>query len=285
MTRIDRRALFASGAAAALLSAAGVSAAPAPERGGRLRAALSGGDRSESWLTVPGGRFLQAARNAVFEGLTEIAADGTLQPGLARAWSSAQSGRVWRFDLDQSARFHDGAPLLQSDVIASLQAAGLNAVAGPAAVTVELDQPDPAFPFRLSQEGVVIFRADELESGALQTGTGLYSLVRYEPGRSFLGRRTQAHRKEGRAGWADEVEFIALSDEATRAEAVREGLVDVADVTRAHKGVKTLFDGSNAVAIMSQTVQHGMKQGQAPLDDMRFAERWWLSLPNAKASL
>ena len=47
MTRLDRRALFASGAAAALLAATGVSASP--KRGGRLRAALS---RALFWVIV-----------------------------------------------------------------------------------------------------------------------------------------------------------------------------------------------------------------------------------------
>ena len=40
---MDRRALFSSAAAAALLAATGVSAAGAPKSGGRLRIALSGG--------------------------------------------------------------------------------------------------------------------------------------------------------------------------------------------------------------------------------------------------
>ena len=48
MTRIDRRALFATGSVAALLAAAGVSAQAAPKRGGHLRVGLSGGNRSES---------------------------------------------------------------------------------------------------------------------------------------------------------------------------------------------------------------------------------------------
>ena len=43
---LDRRALFSSGAAAALLAAAGVSAGPLPQRGGKLRLALSGAARS-----------------------------------------------------------------------------------------------------------------------------------------------------------------------------------------------------------------------------------------------
>ena len=85
MTRLDRRALFASGAAAALLAATGVSASP--KRGGRLRAALSRA------------LFDQATNATLYENLTEISADGTVRGELATAWASENDARVWRFNL------------------------------------------------------------------------------------------------------------------------------------------------------------------------------------------
>lgn len=66
MTRIDRRALFTSGAAAALLAATGAALADAPRSGGILR------------LAVPrdGDLMDHVARGAVFDTLTEIGPDG-----------------------------------------------------------------------------------------------------------------------------------------------------------------------------------------------------------------
>ena len=78
MKRMDRRALFASGAAAALLAATGVQAQVLPRSGGRLRAALSGASRDDGWDLAPGGLFMLAAQHTVFEALTEVAADGSL---------------------------------------------------------------------------------------------------------------------------------------------------------------------------------------------------------------
>ena len=75
MTRIDRRALFASGAAAALLAATGASLADTPKAGGTLRLAVPRDDSLE-----------QLARGAVFDTLTEIAPDGTLRGELATGW-------------------------------------------------------------------------------------------------------------------------------------------------------------------------------------------------------
>ncbi|THH34679.1 peptide ABC transporter substrate-binding protein [Aliishimia ponticola] len=280
MTRIDRRALFKTGSAAALLAAVGVSAEAAPARGGHLRAALSGGDRAENWLTVPGGRFLQAARNAVFETLTEIAADGTLQPGLADAWQMQDAGRIWDFHLAQGVLFHDGSALRAEDVLASLRAAGLEASLADGAVRVTLAAPDPAFPFRAAQQGLAVFKADEIAAGRLVNGTGLYRIKRFDAGRGFLGERVAQHRKDGKAGWFDTLELVAISDEHVRAEAIRDGFVDVADLGAAHDldgmpGIRLIHDGNAVGAALRDEVRHAMRTGEHPLDDMRFAERWW----------
>lgn len=280
MTRIDRRALFASGSAAALLATVGISAQAAPTRGGHLRAALSGGDRGETWLDLPGGRFLQAARHATFESLTEIGADGTLQPGLAVRWASEDAGRVWHFELAEGVWFHSGIALRVEDVTASLARAGMLAYGHNGGVTIELADPNPALPFALAQDGIMIFSADQLEAGEVLTdGTGLYALKRFEAGRSFLGERVAQHRKDGAAGWFDTVEFVSISDEAVRAEAVRDGFVDVADLhnTSCLAGCEDLtfiVDGDQTAAL-HKAIKTGARTGVAPLDDMRFAERWW----------
>ncbi len=279
MTRIDRRALFATGSAAALLAAVGVSAESRPARGGTLRAALSGGDRSESLFHVPGGRFLQAVRNAVFESLTEIAPDGTLQPALAVSWHGDDGGRIWSFRIRDDATFHDGSPMRVSDVVASLRAFGLNAD-GAHVVTVTLAQPDRAFPFRLARDGFAVFRAAELAGGGPVSGTGLYAIRRLDMGRGFLGERVDTHRKDGTAGWFDTVELVAISDEAVRAEAVRDGYVDVADLRRAHdlaarSDIRLIHGHGEIGAALRKGIHHHLRTGQDPLDDMRFVERWW----------
>ena len=279
MTRIDRRALFATGSAAALLAAVGVSAEARPARGGHLRAALSGGDRAESWLHRPGGRFLQAVRNAVFESLTEVAPDGTLQPALARDWQSQDDGRAWNFRIRDDVAFHDGTRLRVSDVIASLRAFGMTAEDADG-VTVILPEPDPAFPFRLARDGFAVFKADEVAAGAPVSGTGLYRIRRFDMGRGFLGERVETHRKDGSAGWFDTVELVAVSAERVRAEAVRDGIVDVADIRAAHdlagRGDISLIPGvADVGAALRQNIQHNARTGQSPLDDMRFVERWW----------
>ena len=45
----------------------------------------------------------------VFEGLTRMAADGSVIPGLAESWESSEGGRVYDFHLRHGVTFHDGA--------------------------------------------------------------------------------------------------------------------------------------------------------------------------------
>ena len=181
MTRslMDRRALFASGAAAALLAATGVSAASMPKAGGRLRMALSGAARSDTW-GQGGGLFMQVARQGlIFDTLTEIAADGTLRGELATAWQGSADGRVWLVDLRKDVLFHDQHPMTARDVVASLALDGVVEATGPHQLRITMDAPAMDLPFTLADPRHVIRAAHAMDDGI---GTGLYRLRRFTPG-------------------------------------------------------------------------------------------------------
>jgi ABC-type transport system substrate-binding protein len=145
--RLDRRALFASGAAAALLAATGLSAGILPKQGGKLRLALSGASRGDDW-TQGDGLFMQVAKvGLVYETLTEVAADGTLRGELATDWTSSSDARVWTFDLRKSVLFHDGAPFVARDAVHSLAALGDIELHGSHGIRITLA--DPIRHFRL----------------------------------------------------------------------------------------------------------------------------------------
>ncbi|APX13150.1 ABC transporter substrate-binding protein [Tateyamaria omphalii] len=256
MTRIDRRALFASGAAAALLAATGASALP--QRGGRLRAALSPE------------LFEQAVAATVYDNLTEIAADGTLRGELATEWSSDPDARVWRFTLRDGVTFHDNKPFEASAVSHlpwDVQ------MLDPLAIQINLDQPNPSLPYLLAQPGFEIRGA---------TGTGLYKAQKLDDGRHFIGTRVADHWKQG-AGWFDSVEFVQFSADHVRGEALRDGLVDVADVIALDgyadpRDFQALPNAHAATHIVSRSVTVPVTVGKSwPLDNLRMAERWWMA--------
>ncbi|WP_299139728.1 ABC transporter substrate-binding protein [uncultured Tateyamaria sp.] len=256
MTRIDRRALFASGAAAALLAATGASALP--QRGGRLRAALSPD------------LFDMAVNATVFDNLTEIAADGTMRGELATDWSSDADARVWHFTLRDDVTFHDGT-LFDASAVTGL----MNGVEMLDARTVRitLDTPNPSLPYLLAQPGFEIRNA---------TGTGLYEVQKLHAGRHFIGTRVDNHWKQG-AGWFDSIEFVQFGADHVRAEALRDGLVDVADVVAlddyADPRDYMKLPGDHAPThIASRTVAVPVTVGKSwPLDNLRMAERWWMA--------
>ncbi|NOC85411.1 ABC transporter substrate-binding protein [Ruegeria sp. HKCCD6428] len=272
MTRIDRRALFASGAAAALLAATGASLAGTPKKGGTLRLAVPRDDSLE-----------QVARGAVFDTMTEIAPDGTLRGELATGWQTDAEARVWNFDLRDDAVFHDDEPLQIADVMAVLAEIGRPEALAPNRLRLELAEANPGLPFLLADSRFVVARAGETVSPLRKAnGTGCYRVERAEDGRHFLGRRVEGHYKDGQAGWADAVEVIVIPDPAVRAEALRDGYVDIAALPdragmRGTRGVR--FHPSEADMALAVSDAVGMPRqiaGNGALDDGRIAERWWM---------
>lgn len=281
MTRIDRRALFTSGAAAALLAAAGGSVHASPKAGGVLR------------LAVPrdGGMLEQAARGAIYDTLTEIAPDGLLRGELATGWHSTDDARTWTFNLREGVAFHDGSPLTADDAAASLLVQGITG-AEMRAVTaldghqllVELAQPNPHLPYLLASADQMIVPGGDLPlplSDAV--GTGCYKVERAQEDRHFRASKVADHYKAGTAYWADVVEIIVIPDAAVRAEALRDGYVDVAALPEPRgllrRGEFLYHPSSSDMALAARhTVGIPRKVGQrAPLDDGRIAERWWIA--------
>ncbi len=280
MTRFDRRLLFTSGAAAALLAATGVSAAGLPKKGGRLRMALSGASREDTWLRGHG-LFMQVARQGlVFDTLTEIAADGTLRGELAIRWISSEDARVWQFDLRTDVTFHDGALFTSADVVASAQGFedGTVEATGTHQITFTLHTPDPALPMRLAEPEFYIYPAHAMGSGV---GTGLYKVKHFSPGQQLLTERVADHYKGASIGWFDAVELVSIPSETVRAEALGGYLVDAADM-QDHDAIAGLADvtGQPGRQRMLQAVSRDIAQPaqvgfQRPMDNLRAAERWW----------
>lgn len=285
MKRLDRRALFATGAAAALLAATGASLADQPRRGGTLRLALP----------RDGDLLSRVARAAVCDQLTEVAPDGILRGELATGWQSDDTASLWRFELREDAVFHDGTPLSGADVVASLDAhlsKGLHALGAvrdlhldeAGAVIFALDDSNPHLPYRLADAGLIIAKegAVDAELGAL-IGSGLYQADRAQEGRHFRARRMETHLRDGKSGWFEALDLIVIPDANVRAEALREGYVDVAALPAAAglSGRGSFHyhpsEGDMALAAAPHVVLPARISTRAPLDDHRIAERWWMA--------
>ncbi len=93
-----------------------------PDGGGDGRAAISvalPGVVRPSRAPLPASESERHVFAALYETLVRLDCDGSVRPGLARAWSAYDGGRVWRFELRPDARFWDGTPADAAAVIAS----------------------------------------------------------------------------------------------------------------------------------------------------------------------
>ncbi len=273
MTRVDRRALFASGAAAALLAATGVSLAGAPKRGGHLRIAVP---RAASGLAPE-------ASAAVFETLTELTPEGILQGRLATEWRASGDAKTWDLTVRPDVLFHDGMPMTAEDVAASLEQApvGLPAlsrvdVTSDITLQLELTDGDPHLPIRLTDPGCMVRPARDADRDGL-IGTGLYAVRHVTAGGGLVAVRVDTHYS-AQAGWADRVDIVALSDPRVRSRAFNEGLVDTVlapdcDSIKLAHGTRCLPADADPVLVARNTV--GIPAATTS-GDSRMAERFWL---------
>lgn len=229
MSRISRRSLLTSGAAAGVLAASGLGVAAAPKAGGTLRAVLPGGSVLDSWDARTHSELfmIAAAHGAVFDCLTEIGANGGLRGELAVSWEASPDARIWTFDLRRDVTFHNGKAFGADDVLETFALHGADS-GSPAApllagvanlrkltdhqVQFELTAPNADFPYLLSDYHLVIYPAGYVELAMIGgIGTGVYRVESFEPGETFRASRVQGHYKDGKSGFFDSLEFTAAS--------------------------------------------------------------------------
>jgi peptide/nickel transport system substrate-binding protein len=291
MTRISRRGLLGTGAAAGVLAASGLPLRAQARRGGRLRVGLSGANTSDSWdgRTHSDMFMTSAGHGTVFDALTEVAADGSLKGELATDWEATPDAKTWTFNLRQGVTFHNGKPFGADDVIESLQlhvAEGSKSAAQPiiAAVTdmkklaehqvqFTLDAGNADFPYLLSDYHLLIYPAGQIEEAIRDgIGTGLYRVQSFDPGVRFLGTRVDSHYKDGEAGWFDEVEYIAINDNTARMNALLTGQVDA--INRIDVTTESLLRANPTIRIQevtgNQQYTFPMLTNVAPFDDVNI---------------
>lgn len=135
----------------------------------------------------------------LFEGLTRVAPDGSIVPGLASSWDVKQDGKVYDFHLRSGVKFHDGADFDASDVVFTLDRArmpestnaqkalfaGIEKVeaVAPDLARVTLTAPDGAFPWKMAWGDAVM--VDPASAATLAThpvGTGPFAFGEWRQG-------------------------------------------------------------------------------------------------------
>lgn len=135
----------------------------------------------------------------LFEGLTRIGPDGSVQPGLAESWDISDDGKTYTFHLRPGVTFHDGSAFDAQDVIFSLDRAraegstnaqktlfeGILTVEAqdPQTVRVTLKSPDGAFPFKMAWGDAVMVDQASIDTIATRpVGTGPFRFDEWKQG-------------------------------------------------------------------------------------------------------
>ena len=130
----------------------------------------------------------------VFEGLVMPDVDGGLIPAVAKDYKISDDGLTYTFTIRDNIKFHNGNPLDVKDVEFSLrkmsgregdtpaQAMFANIkdikITGDNEVTVELNQPDSAFIYSMTEAIVPDENRDSLDKNPI--GTGAFKVASYE---------------------------------------------------------------------------------------------------------
>ena len=182
----------------------------------------------------------------IYNGLTRIKPDLSIEPALAEGWEISEDGTSYMFVLREGVTFHDGTPLKASDVKFSLErivdpatgstnAAELASMESVEAtddrtVVVTLKAPDASFLATLAGGTCVIYseafvKANNNDVSQVAMGTGPFKFVEYVPNTRIVLERNENYWEEG-LPYLDGIEMTIASDDTARTAAVVSGTVD-----------------------------------------------------------
>ncbi len=215
-----------------------------PKRGGRVRLGSAGGSTTDSLdpgtvsHTMP-----QTVNQCLRNMLVEVDYRGEAIPELVENWEASPDAAKWVFKLRKGVEFHNGKTMTAEDVVYSFNEhrgpdtkSAAKGVAEPIkdikadgkdTVVFTLKEGNADFPFIASDYHIPVVpvgtKGKEYEKGM---GTGPFSMVSWEPGVRFVGKRNPNYFKEGRP-YFDEVEIIGIADTTARTNALKTGQIDV----------------------------------------------------------
>ena len=243
---LDRRQLLAGAGALGLSVGAWgnpARAADAPKKGGTLRIGMEGGSASDSidFRTYTDSIHISYGYQ-IFNGMVEIAQDGTATGELLESWDTKPGATDWVFNVRKGVTFHSGKTLDADDIIYSLNLHRgetkspakdlLSAISdikklSPTQVGITLSSGNADLPYNLSDYHILVV-PNGFTDWAKPDGTGAYALETFQPGVKVVTKNTGHYWKPDRA-WFDSIEIRYIPDVAARTQALISGQIDAAN--------------------------------------------------------
>jgi ABC-type transport system substrate-binding protein len=243
-----------------------------PRRGGQL---VFGVEAEEQGFDPATGRFDETGvlyARTVFDPLTIIAADGSVQPYLAKSVTPNADYSQWTITTRPGITFHDGTACDAAAVAGSLEhfvngLLGITlrgiitnvSVSGNDTVVVNLSQPWVPFPAYLSggiggQGGYVIAPSMIADKNGSQNpvGTGPFKFSEWVPNDHFTAVRNPSYWRLG-TPYLDSITYRPISDGQQRADALLAGNINMMHTSLAPSIAQ--FRGNDAFSYVDDT-QH-----------------------------
>ncbi|MBX9701333.1 MAG: peptide transporter subunit: periplasmic-binding component of ABC superfamily, partial [Acetobacteraceae bacterium] len=266
--------------------------------GGTLRIAVSSNLRVlDPAKTTIGEEYM--FNQLVFNGLTRMKEDMSVEPELAESWQYSEDLKTWTFRLRRGVRFHHGRAMTAEDVIATYRRVLDPATASPARTNYDMIQameaPDPhtvifrlsyaygGFADILSDRQVKIVPADRIEELAQNpSGTGPFRFRSYTPGDRVILARNAEYWEQGQPR-LDGVELRILPEMAVRIAALQAGDLDVVwdlgpENLRQLKDARGIRTESVATASWDGAI---MNNSIPPFNDVRVRQAFHLAVPKS----
>jgi peptide/nickel transport system substrate-binding protein len=182
----------------------------------------------------------------LYSSLVRINSEMGVEPDLATSWESNAAADEWTFQLREGVKWHDGKDFSSEDVAATVErildpelASAFRAnilmveemdASSPTEIVFRLSAPYAEFPELMGNYQARITpagRSDGLETDPI--GTGPYILAEYVPGERTVLRRFDDYFDAENQGFLDEVQYLAIPEEATKAAALTSGGIELAN--------------------------------------------------------
>jgi len=298
--KISRRRFMQSAVAAGITMSTATSifnnvATAAPKKGGVLRVGMADGATNDNWNpAITNTRYMIHMNHVNRNMLTEIRADNTLGPELAKSWEASPDAVNWTFELQKGVEFHNGKSFTAEDVVntfnyhrnpdtGSAVASLLSAVEeikadGKHRVSIRMSSGNADLPYVMTDYHLCILPSDG-NGGVIanEIGTGSYQVTDHNPGVTTKLKRNPNYWREGAAHF-DEVDFTVINDANARQTALITNDVDVIDEVDL-KTVALLKRKSGIIVDEAESASYAslpMRMDLAPFDnyDVRMALKY-----------
>lgn len=297
------RNLAVLAAAAAVLAACGGGASSSPTAAGGsgeldstavLRVTASAPTRNlDPYLQTSYGGW--GYLTPIYDRLTVVDGDGTLQPGLAESWEFAPDGSYLDVKLRQGVTFHDGTPFDAAAVAANIQRGqtmeGSTVVAALKNITAVEVVDDHTARLRLapgtgvelpgvfsSNVGMMvspkaIAAGADLRNDPGLAGSGGYVVTAYVPEESVTLARAEGTNWDPEAGKLAGIEFTWVADASTRLNGLKTGATDLSWVSSANEVVEAQsLSNSGALAVAEEPFRNVLGVYMRPQGDLAKPE-------------